>query len=278
MTVRPTKASGSHSRSTAATKAVGLASTPAKIVENDAVKVVHDDSTPAATTGKAVKKEARMTVRSAKASGPRLRSQKAAKVVELASLPPKAAANESMKLVNKASTKAATASGAVKKETGRSTKASGPHSRTKTAAKAVELALIPSKAVADEAIKLADEASTEVVASEAAKKETLDAINTYKGVATETFDNTENVIKANSGVFTDVIQIHWEMWNSMQRFIHNAIDIPAQFTSCTSFADLAEKQREVMRLGFSEWLNISQEILMANRRIRDRAINALELR
>jgi hypothetical protein len=255
MTVRSTKASGPRSQSKTAAKVVKLASVPPKTVANEAVKLVDKGSTRAATASKAVKKGTAMTVRSTKASRPHSRMETAAKAVELASIPPKPVTNEAMKFVNQGSTEAAAASEVVKKETAmtvQSTKASGPHSRTETAAQAVELASIPPKTAANEAMKLVDDASTEVaVASESVKGETASAIDAYKDSAAETLDSTEEIVKATSEVITDVTEIHQVMWNSMQRVLHNIIDIPAQFTSCTSVAELAEKQREVMRRGLT---------------------------
>jgi len=281
MTDRSTKGSISRSRSKAGTKAVELASVPPKTAVSKAVKLVDKGSTRAAAASKTVKKGV-VTVRAAEASAPRSPAGTAAKGVARASIPPKIAPNEAMKLVNKSSNQAAAASGAVKKKTAmaaRSTKVSGPLSQPEVAAIAAKLAPIPLKSAANEALKLADKASTEVAAaSEAVKEETVYAVDTYKEAAAETLDNTEEIVKAAGEVVTGVTEIHQTMWNSLQRMIQAAVEMPTQFATCTSFADLAETQRAVMRRGFNEWLNISQEILMANRRIADRAINALELR
>ena len=271
MTVRQTRDSSPRSRSTRAARAVKRAVTPPKVAADEAVKRTGKTSS-AAVAGKAVKKGTAIAARSIKASGPRSRTDAAAKAVELASVPAKTVANEAMKVADEGSNKAVTVSQAGEKEASTtigSVKASNPPSRSTTAPKVVELASIPPKTSANEAMKFSGEAF---------KNESVRTIDISEDTVTETLDATEDIAKAASEVVTGVTEMHQMMWSSMQRVMQAAVEMPARFAACISLADLAEIQRQVMRQGFSEWLTISQEILMTNRRITDRAINALELR
>ena len=279
MTVRSTKASTPPSLSKTATKAVEDAATPTKAAANEAGKALRKSS---AATGKAAKKGIAIAAHSTKANGRRSRPEAAAKAVELAAIPPKTVANEAMKVIDDTLDGAVAVSGAVVKEAATRVSpvtASRTDSRSNIAAKVVEIASIPPKAVVNEADKLAGEALAVIASTaEAVKTDSVYAIDIYKGSATEMLDSTEDIAKAASEVVTSVTEMHETIWSSMQRMVQAAVEMPVQFAACTNFADLVETQRAVMRQGFSEWLNFSQEILMANRRITDRAISALELR
>ncbi len=192
---------------------------------------------------------------------------------------PETAVKEVEKRVDMASQVSAKAGAAVTAMAAHSTKSPGPRAQSTVAAKATALAAVPVKAVANEAVSVVDKVRKgATAATESAKAGTAHAIDTYKNAATKTLDSTEEIVKAAGDVVAGATEIHQMIWTSMQRALQTAVEMPAQFATCTSFAELAQAQQDLMRRGFNEWLNISQEILMANRRIADRAIHTLELR
>jgi hypothetical protein len=278
MAVRSTKAPSSRPRSKSIAKAVEMVPVQVKPAAKEALNLVDQVATGAAKVSTAVKRRTGTTVHPAKPSGPRSRAETAAKAVELATSAPQTAIKEAVKLVDTASHGTADAASAVTAIAARSIKSAGPRARPNVAAKTA-LASVPTKALVDEAVNVVDEVRKSATAvTESAKTETAYAIDTYKDVATETLDSTEEIVKAASDLVAGATEIHRMIWSSMQRALYSAVEIPAQFATCTSIADLAQTQRDMMRRGFNDWLNISQEILMANRRIMDRAIHTLEPR
>jgi len=282
MTVRSTKASTPGSPSKTAAKTVKLAPKPPKAAAKEGEKLPGKNPTMPAAAGKPVKKGAAVAARPAKTSSPHSRTEAAAKAVELASTPTKTMANAAMVVAEEGVDAAVAIGESVKKKAPLAipaVEALDPRSQSNTVAKVVELTSIPPKAIANEGMKLADEASTAMAsASEAVKKDSAYAVDIYKVSATKILSSTGDVAKAASEVVTGVTELQQTIWTSMQRAVQAVVEMPVHFAACTSFGDLVETQRGIMRQGFSEWLNISQEILMANRRITDRAINALELR
>ena len=194
-------------------------------------------------------------------------------------MPAKTAATEAAKLVDIGSTAPATVAAKEAGLTAPSAKISAPPAQSKTAAKAVELASIPPKAAVNNALTLVAEASEETaVAGELIKKEAIEAIDTYQATATEATDSTGDIVTVGGELVSGFTEIHQTMLSAAHRLFQAAVEVPAQFAACTSFADLAQTHGVVVRRGFAEWLNISQEMLMANRRLTDRAIHAWELR
>ena len=141
----------------------------------------------------------------------------------------------------------------------------------------VELASIPPTAAVNEAHPFAVEAVKEAaVAAEMVEKGTFDSIGKLQVSATEVL--SDDVVIVASELIIGFSDMHRTVLSASQRMFHTAVEMATQFAACTSFTDLAQTHRAVLRRGFDEWLTISQELLMANRRITDRAIHAWELR
>ena len=156
--------------------------------------------------------------------------------------------------------------------TTRSTPTSSPRSRGQATKKAATSAALQTRGKTHRTAKLVTASPAEMPATlEVVERSRLRAVHRDSASAAGALDRI-------GAVFTDagVSDIQEMVMTSLQRIVLSTISIPWEVAACKSLSELADKQQQYVWHGFHEWLTVGQEVLMANRRLMDRAIHSFE--
>ena len=112
--------------------------------------------------------------------------------------------------------------------------------------------------------------------AEEAVADTAQTARIYRASERDGADTLQALVSSYGQLFEGAEEIHERIWEIAQHSLGSVLALPYEFAQCRSFTEIAEKQRDVVISLFGSWMSASHTLLLASRRITDRAIRPLE--